>query len=128
MILSVLERIQIINLLPQNGSRMTNGLVEDLVKRLQLTEEEMDDTAYVESGSEFMDKDKGSIIVPFGPRGEIQSMWDSTKENPKEVEIIPFLMDKIVDKLKEMEKSETLPRSFNKLYDRFVMKEGANAT
>jgi hypothetical protein len=118
-----MERIQILNLLPQKGSRISNGLVEDLEKQLQLSREEMNDIGYAESGSEFMDREKGPVIVPFGPQGEVQSRWDPENENPKEVEIIPFLMEKITAKLKELESMETLPKSYNGIYDRLVMKK-----
>jgi len=124
MILSLLERIQILNLLPKDGNRMTNGLIEDLKKNLFIAKEEMDATGYVESGSVFMDSVKGPTFVPFGPNGEIRSKWDESKEVSKEVEIIPWIMNKLVEKLKELEKTEKLPIYLDPLYDRFVMKEG----
>lgn len=118
MLLSMLERSQILNLLPQEGKREVHRLLDDLTRELQFNKEEMEVTRYTEAGYPFQDSDGRVSLVPEG-----MSMWDSTKDVPKDVEIVPLLMEKIVKQLSILESQERLPRSMGALYDRLVLKK-----
>ena len=122
MFLSVSERLMMLNVLPRETSRATGRILDEVTKELQLSKEELDSIQFCEQGMAFNDKEKGWIVVPPG-----QVMWDRTKEQPKDIEIIPFVMKLVEDKLKQMDGNGTLPRDMGAFYDRFYLKEEPNA-
>lgn len=104
--LSVLERIQLQEVLPVQSSYVTLKIINDLRSDLSFSEKEYKDFGIVE------------ILLPDG---KIRYTWDDKKEKPKKVEIGEKATDIIVESLKRIDKEGRISNQNASLYEKFVL-------
>jgi hypothetical protein len=100
MILTVYERLLLLNILPKEGDITTIRIIRRLKDELSFSEEE-------HAALQFKNEN-GNM------------MWREDAEKDKEVEIGEKATDIIVDSLKVLNKAKKLKESHLDLYDRFV--------
>ena len=103
--MNVYDRMMCIQLLPQKGSRSIHRIVDDHLKRLSLSEEEVKEFEYE------IDIDKGT------------SKWNEKGREQKPIEISDTMKDIIIKKLKELDKKEEIGRAIVPVYDLFIKEE-----
>ncbi len=102
--LTVLERVTLLQVLPEANNYMTMKIVGDLRNELSLDEAEMKKLKVVQDGDQFQ--------------------WDDKidNKNPKDVPIGLKATEVIVDALKELDKQKKLEQRHMSLYEKFVEK------
>jgi hypothetical protein len=100
MLLSVFERLILLNIMPKEGDITTLRIIRKLKDDLSFSEEEH---AALE-----LKNDNGNIA------------WKSEADIPKEIEIGEKAADIISDSLKKLNKEKKLTESHIPIYDRFV--------
>jgi len=101
--LSIMERIQLLQILPAEGDFLTLKIVRVLRESLSFSEKEH---------QEFEIKPDGAMIV-----------WNPEKAREKDVEIGPKAHLLIADTLKELDKQKKLMLALIELYEKFVETE-----
>jgi len=100
--LTFLERMMILNLLPETGTFVSLKVIRVLREALVPTADEVKELSVVEN------TETGQVT------------WDSTKDFPKEVEVGEIASGIIEKKLKEMDKAEELTLNHESIYKIFV--------
>lgn len=98
MLLSVADRVGILNILPKEGNVVTLRVIQELQHELSFTEGEIKDIELEQEGS--------------------QVSWK--REVNKEVEIGEAAHKIIAGQLRMLDKENKLPMSFMDIYERFV--------
>jgi hypothetical protein len=105
MILSVYDRLLLLNVLPKEGDITALKIVRKLKDELSFSEDE-------HSALQFKHED-GNIL------------WKEEADISKEIEIGEKANDVIVDALRKLNKAKKLTEAHLDLYERFVKDEGA---
>lgn len=117
--LLLMERFQLLQILPMEGSRLTGKIVSEFIKKLQPNVEEMKRCQIKEGGQIYVEPHtKRPIRVPEG-----QVMYEREKDKPTEIEINDIILDIIKKTFKQMDETKKLPLYLNNLYDRFMEPE-----
>jgi len=98
--LSVMERVTLLNILPNQGNFTGLQLFRKVAEALSFTEEE-------------------HRALNFRQEGQ-QLLWDDNDIPEKEIEIGDFVSESIASKLKAMDKEEKLAPEHISLYEKFV--------
>lgn len=100
MILSVLERLLLLNILPKEGTITTLKIIRDMKGDLGFSEEE-------------------HKVLQFKEE-EGMTLWSPAGDQPKEVAIGEKATDIIVKALKDLSSQGKLPEDYIGLYDRLI--------
>ncbi|MFA6972954.1 MAG: hypothetical protein WC208_16345 [Gallionella sp.] len=100
--LNVVERLNLLSILPKEGNFITLKIVHRLREALSFTELEV----------------KALNIRPGTEAGTVQ--WDTVADIPKEVSIGEKATDIIVEALKELDKQKKLTDQYFGLYEKFI--------
>lgn len=106
MILSVAQRIGLLQVLPSEGNYVTFKIINDLKNELALSEQEIKDY---------------EMKIENKPDGRSLTMWNKSKEVPKEVFIGDKAGEIIKEALEKIEKSGKLDPTTFDLYEKFVI-------
>jgi hypothetical protein len=98
--LTVVERLSLLNILPQQGDILTLRIVRELTEALSFTEEEHEALG--------LTQEEGRVV------------WKSEADIPKEVEIGTKATEIIHDTLMELNQKKKLLPDYIPLWDRFV--------
>jgi len=101
--LTLAERFTALDAIPHNGDYITLKHVRDLREKLAPSEHEI--------------KDLG--IKADGPN----ISWDTTKDEPKEIEITEFQLDIIRNGLKALDAKKKLTENHLSIYERLVINQ-----
>ena len=101
--LSVIERLILLGLVPDNGDFLTLKIVRNLKGDLSFSETEMNDLSMKQTGE--------------------RVIWNTKIPLEKEIEMGPKMVSIIIDKLDELEKGKKLSLDQLPLYERFVLPE-----
>jgi len=101
--LNVLERLKILQLLPQEGNFMTLTIVNKMKESLSLTEAEF---------KEFEVKEDG-----------VQTTWNTKGQEEQELEIGEKASDIIAEALKKLNDEDKLTVQYMSVYEKFVEKK-----
>jgi hypothetical protein len=104
--LNVFERLNLLNILPKEGTFITLKIVRQLREALSFNEEEL----------------KALQFKQNTEMGTVQ--WNSEADTPKEIAIGEKATDIVVEALKELDKQKKLTDQHFGLYEKFV--EGGN--
>ena len=104
--LNVFERLNLLNILPKEGTFITLRIVHQLRDALSFNEEELKVLQFKQ------DMERGTV------------QWNSEADKPTEIQIGEKATDLIVDALKELDKQKKLTDQHFVLYEKFV--EGGN--
>jgi len=119
---TVYERIMLGNLLPDLVPAQANRLIfaslNRLAEQLSLTEKEIKHIGLKQPGETFIDEDGKEIVVPEG-----QVMWRNIKSTDKDITIPESIRTIMVNKFKELDKTDKLPSSAIDIFDRFVKED-----
>lgn len=109
MLMTITQRISILNVLPLEGNIITLKVVRELQQELSFSDEELT---------------KWKITTTKNPIGSIQISWDEEFATAtKEVKIGEAAKKIISDRLKLLNEREQLPIELIDLYDIFVEKK-----
>ena len=101
--LQIVERINLLSVLPEKGNFATLRVVDDLRRKLAFTDEE---------------------LTAFEMKIETDRvLWNKEKDTEVEMEFGEFAEKLIVDTLKELDKKEMLEAKHKSLYEKFVEKQ-----
>lgn len=104
--LRIVDRITLLNILPDKGNHVTMGLLRELKKALAFSQKEIEDV---------------KIEAHPSPDGQPTGYsWNESKDPKKDVKIGSTLTALIVGILKEADKKEELDDQMDDLYDLFV--------
>ncbi len=98
--LNIIERLTIMQILPQQGNSKTLKLVKDFQGIIGLSQEEL-------KKYEVVQKEAGRIT------------WNVEKEESKEITIDKPLMDIIVKQFEKLNNEERLPMEYLEVYNKF---------
>jgi hypothetical protein len=110
-LLTVYERITLLNILPKEGDFTTLKIVRQLRESLSFSEKEHKELSFKGSGDKL---DDGSVV----PQGRI--MWNVNADKPKEILLGEKAKDIIADRLKELDKQKKLTEAHFSLYEKFI--------
>ena len=100
--LTIIERIQLQGLLPNEGDIITLRIVNDLKKELSFSEEE------IKSGEIMSDPETNQV------------RWNPEKDTNKNVKLGDAALGLITDALKKLDKEKKLTAAHIPLWDKFV--------
>jgi hypothetical protein len=112
---NVRERLQLLSLLPKEGSYVTLKVVRILREELSFDADELIALDFKEPGEEYEDEAGNIRIVPAG-----QLRWKQDADKPKEIEMEPARHNMIFSKLKGMDDREKLTDDLFPLYEKFL--------
>jgi len=111
--LSVLERIQLLGLLPKEGDHFTLKILRQLKESLSFSEAEHKVLQFKNGGEKYKDDKGREQIVPEG-----QIRW--IKEADKDVQIGERATDIITEIFKKLNDQKKLPEQMFDLYEKFI--------
>ena len=97
----IVERLVMLELLPQEGNFLTLKEVRTLRENLSLSPEEIKD---------FEVKQENNNIV-----------WNASKEQPKQVQISEYLLKELKDKFKELDAEKKLTERYLSIYEKIMI-------
>lgn len=108
MLLSVGERLGLLQLLPREGEYATLKTLRVARECLAITPDEVKEFGYAE--------------IPTGHGGQVNIQWDVKKERDKDIPLDEYTTSVIVNLLSKMDKEKKLTEQYVTLYEKFVIK------
>ena len=116
--LNLMDRLVVINLLPEENNYATLKLIRDLKSNLGITDDEFKEFNLKQGGETFVDDAGNEIVVPEG-----QMMWNAVAGVPKDFEIRRKARKLIVGELEKLDKDGKLTSNHFNVYEKFVEPE-----
>lgn len=108
MTLTILERIMVVSMLPEKGSRRLVEAIEKFRNEIKFNEEETRNYDISQRVKE------GGLV-------EIQFNQEVAEGYEKDIKVPPILSSFIAEKLKKMDKDEQVDNRFLSLFEKFVV-------
>ena len=116
--LNLMDRLVVINLLPEENNYATLKLIRDLKSNLGINDDEFKEFNLKQGGETFVDDAGNEHIVPEG-----QMMWNALAGVPKDFEIRRKARKLIVGELEKLDKDGKLTENHFNVYEKFVEPE-----